>query len=194
MLIGTTPDSQEIIKRLRKSGSNSFGNRVYSITFDETYTDPNFKIPIFGAKYDFHLEGVVDCPEFLVYFPVFEEICLKYGLKLIYRKNFKQIFDENSNRDIQREQVQLLNIMDALERYPNQNERQSDERVEMDYKHAKQYYEKLPVETQRPIGTLSQSEWDAISIYVVFSFQKVSDFDDKISSCKRLKTWSSRST
>lgn len=26
--------------------------------------------PIFGAKYNFHLEGVVDCPEFLVNFPV----------------------------------------------------------------------------------------------------------------------------
>lgn len=25
--------------------------------------------PIFGAKYNFHLEGVVDCPEFLVFFP-----------------------------------------------------------------------------------------------------------------------------
>jgi hypothetical protein len=23
-------------------------------------------IPLFGAKYQFHLEGVVDCPEFLV--------------------------------------------------------------------------------------------------------------------------------
>jgi hypothetical protein len=23
-------------------------------------------VPLFGAKYKFHLEGVVDCPEFLV--------------------------------------------------------------------------------------------------------------------------------
>ncbi len=30
-------------------------------------------LPLFGAKYDFHLEGVVDCPEFLVYFPVLEK-------------------------------------------------------------------------------------------------------------------------
>lgn len=30
--------------------------------------------PLFGAKYNFHLEGVVDCPEFLVYFPVFEKL------------------------------------------------------------------------------------------------------------------------
>jgi len=29
--------------------------------------------PIFGAKYNFHLEGVVDCPEFLVYFPALEK-------------------------------------------------------------------------------------------------------------------------
>lgn len=32
--------------------------------------DTEEPFPIFGAKYNFHLEGVVDCPEFLVYFPV----------------------------------------------------------------------------------------------------------------------------
>ena len=29
--------------------------------------------PLFGAKYDFHLEGVVDCPEFLVHMPTMEK-------------------------------------------------------------------------------------------------------------------------
>src|SRR5687767_9226277 len=29
--IGTIPDSNEIIKRLRKSGGNSFGNSIYSV-------------------------------------------------------------------------------------------------------------------------------------------------------------------
>ena len=30
-------------------------------------------LPLFGARYNFHLEGVVDCPEFLVFFPVLEK-------------------------------------------------------------------------------------------------------------------------
>ena len=30
-------------------------------------------LPLFGARYNFHLQGVVDCPEFLVFFPVLEK-------------------------------------------------------------------------------------------------------------------------
>ena len=57
-------------KRLRASDSMSFGNDVYSVTFHGEDKD---NLPLFGAKYDFHLEGVVDCPEFLVHFPLLEK-------------------------------------------------------------------------------------------------------------------------
>lgn len=57
-------------QRLRESTDNSFGNEVYKVTF-ENEDKKNF--PLFGAKYNFHLEGVVDCPEFLVYFPLLEK-------------------------------------------------------------------------------------------------------------------------
>ena len=64
-------------KRVRAADDKrSFGNEVYSVTFQDENTD---NLPLFGAKYDFHLEGVVDCPEFLVYFPAFE----KYVLRLL---------------------------------------------------------------------------------------------------------------
>ena len=58
-------------KRLQASENGSFGNDLYRVTFDPTYKEKS--LPLFGAKYDFHLEGVVDCPEFLVYFPAFEK-------------------------------------------------------------------------------------------------------------------------
>ena len=48
----------------------SFGNEVYEISFD---TESKQNIPLFGAKYHFKLEGVVDCPEFIVYFPLLEK-------------------------------------------------------------------------------------------------------------------------
>ncbi len=57
-------------RRLRESPENSFGNEIYKISFQ---TEDKDNLPLFGAKYDFHLEGVVDCPEFLVYFPVLEK-------------------------------------------------------------------------------------------------------------------------
>ncbi|KAM6277379.1 mRNA cap guanine-N(7) methyltransferase isoform 2-T3 [Spheniscus humboldti] len=66
--IGTTPNSFELVKRLEASETNSFGNEVYSVKFEK-----KGEYPLFGCKYDFHLEEVVDVPEFLVYFPLLED-------------------------------------------------------------------------------------------------------------------------
>ena len=52
--------------RLEASNSNSFGNEVYRIEFPEDRKKEN---SLFGDKYNFFLEGVVNCPEFLVHFP-----------------------------------------------------------------------------------------------------------------------------
>lgn len=59
--IGTMPDANELMARVHKNGGNSFGNDVYQVVFDF----PTDKPPLFGARYNFHLDGVVDCPEFL---------------------------------------------------------------------------------------------------------------------------------
>jgi len=48
----------------------SFGNELYEISFD---TEDKQHIPLFGAKYHFKLEDVVDCPEFVVYFPLLQK-------------------------------------------------------------------------------------------------------------------------
>ncbi|XP_076992186.1 mRNA cap guanine-N(7) methyltransferase isoform X2 [Tamandua tetradactyla] len=66
--IGTTPNSFELIKRLEASESASFGNEIYTVKFEK-----KGDYPLFGCKYDFNLEGVVDVPEFLVYFPLLNE-------------------------------------------------------------------------------------------------------------------------
>lgn len=52
--------------RLKKSDTSSFGNDVFKIQFD---SDSKESFPLFGAKYEFFLEEVVNCPEFLVHFP-----------------------------------------------------------------------------------------------------------------------------
>lgn len=53
---------------MEESDTNSFGNEVYSVNFQK-----KDDYPLFGCQYDFNLEGVVNVPEFLVYFPLFEE-------------------------------------------------------------------------------------------------------------------------
>ena len=55
-------------RRLKESEDLSFGNNVYKVTFTE-----KDEFPLFGHKYDFHLDSVVDCPEFLVNFPLLEK-------------------------------------------------------------------------------------------------------------------------
>ncbi|GAB6032566.1 hypothetical protein CHUAL_011457 [Chamberlinius hualienensis] len=172
--IGTTPDSNQIVHRLKTSGGLSFGNDVYSITFHSNYDS----LPLFGAKYDFHLEDVVDCPEFLVYFPLLEKIAEKYGLKLIFNKRFDEYYHwvmetEGHSRHPDSGR-QLLGKMQALETYPPFSDDLASSN-EADYTYAKEKLESLDKDSgHRPsVGTISQSEWDAISLYLVFAFVKL---------------------
>lgn len=55
-------------KRLEASDSLSFGNEVFNVSFRSKGS-----YPLFGCQYHFSLEDVVDVPEFLVYFPLFEQ-------------------------------------------------------------------------------------------------------------------------
>lgn len=88
--IGTIPDAYDIMKRKRESGSNEIGNDLYKITFLGDAESP----PLFGAKYNFELDGVVNCPEFLVYFPLLVKLARKFGLKLVMKERFEDYFDK----------------------------------------------------------------------------------------------------
>ncbi|XP_053323982.1 mRNA cap guanine-N7 methyltransferase [Spea bombifrons] len=161
--IGTTPDGFELVKRLEASETSSFGNEVYSVTFQE-----KGKYPLFGCKYDFSLEGVVNVPEFLVYFPALVEMAKKYNMKLIYKKTFKEFFEEKVKNG---EQKMLLKKMKALEPYPAAPHSKLSWDNTDDYEHAQRYLESG--QARLPLGTLSKSEWDATSIYLVFAFEKL---------------------
>lgn len=87
--IGTIPNAYEIIRRQRDAGCDTFGNDIYRISFECDTAD----IPLFGAKYDFHLEDVVDCPEFLVHFPTLVKLARKYGLELEKKEDFPDFYN-----------------------------------------------------------------------------------------------------
>ena len=73
----------------QKTASNS----VFKINFDPPLDD-NSPPNLFGAKYEFSLEGVVmECPEFLVHFSTFVELAEKYGLTLVCRRRFDSYFN-----------------------------------------------------------------------------------------------------
>ncbi|XP_053347258.1 mRNA cap guanine-N7 methyltransferase [Clarias gariepinus] len=161
--IGTTPDAYELVKRLEQSESNSFGNDVYRVTFQK-----KGDYSLFGCQYDFNLEGVVDVPEFLVYFPLFVEMAKKYNMRLVYRKTFQQFFEEKIKDERNKS---LMQRMQALEQYPATDREGLVCDGEGEYEHAEKRARSTGVSL--PLGTLSRSEWEATSIYLVFVFEKI---------------------
>ncbi|GJD08715.1 mRNA cap guanine-N7 methyltransferase 1 [Galdieria sulphuraria] len=87
--IGTIPDSNVLVRKLRASSGLEFGNEFYRVVFDDssskTFTKP------FGIRYHFYLESsVLDIPEYLVVMPVFEKLAKGYGLELQLVMNFHE--------------------------------------------------------------------------------------------------------
>ncbi|XP_055302362.1 mRNA cap guanine-N7 methyltransferase isoform X2 [Sitodiplosis mosellana] len=157
--IGTIPDANDIMKRQREADSDEFGNEIYRIKFLSDTETP----PLFGAKYNFELDGVVNCPEFLVHFPLLVKLAAKFGLKLVLKERFDEYFEKNKNNS-----RGLLEKMNALETYPPFNQKEAaDMSASPEYAHVKSY------SRGRTCGTLSKSEWEASSLYLVFAFQKM---------------------
>jgi len=172
--IGTTPNSLELIRRLRQSSDTSFGNDIYNISF-ESQDKNNF--PLFGAKYNFHLEGVVDCPEFLVNFAALEKMAGQFGMKLVKKTTFADFFKIHSQN---RDNARLLGNMQALEPYPPWDGVEPASSKPEDYSYVREKFNaalESQASGQRPrkIGTLSLAEWEASTVYLVFVFQKVKD-------------------
>ena len=168
--IGTTTNAYELVHRLRDSTGTSLGSDVFSVK----YEGDMHHIPLFGAKYKFSLEGVVDCPEFLVYFPLFEKMCMKFGLRLIVRQRFDDFFQAKVKLN---EHRILLEKMMGLESYPADVNKQLVGNSLVDYVHATNFLDawKLSAPDNKyasKIGTLSKAEWEAATLYLVFVFQK----------------------
>ncbi|KAL0137163.1 guanine-N(7)-methyltransferase domain-containing protein [Mucor lusitanicus] len=113
--IGTMPDANWIVKRVRQEpvGSFGFGNSIYSITFDHIKDEDGTKTGFtpFGCKYMFHLVDAVDCPEYLVHWRTFENLASEYGLKLKFKENFHDFYASASKEE---EHARLLNRIGVI--------------------------------------------------------------------------------
>ncbi|KAG0174579.1 mRNA cap guanine-N7 methyltransferase [Apophysomyces sp. BC1015] len=108
--VGTIPDANWIVKRVKQEpkGSFGFGNSIYRIEFDNIKdSDSGGKAGFtkFGCKYMFHLVDAVDCPEYLVHWLTFEKLAREYGLSLRLRENFHDFYAQQSQNE---EHQQLL--------------------------------------------------------------------------------------
>ncbi|EGG06629.1 uncharacterized protein MELLADRAFT_36007, partial [Melampsora larici-populina 98AG31] len=92
VFIGTIPNPDLLIARLDKMRGerNVWGNPVYEITFPSLQPRP-----LYGFKYLFYLKDAVErVPEYIVFWEPFVQLAAEYGLKLIYREEFHQIFEQ----------------------------------------------------------------------------------------------------
>jgi mRNA (guanine-N7-)-methyltransferase len=181
--IGTTTNDFELIKRLRKSDDFSFGNEIYNIKF--LNLDDKNHIDLFGVKFDFQLDNVVECPEFLLNFEAFKRIAARHGLKFLFKKTFREFFDEHAEK---RDYKELISIMNAMEPYyTSRNYVDPKHRDSVDYEHINKKLEsdeefRNGLNSDETYATLSKSEWDVASLYLTFAFEKVDAEELKVSS------------
>ncbi|KAF5401346.1 mRNA cap guanine-N7 methyltransferase [Paragonimus heterotremus] len=176
-----------------------FGNSIYSVRFPrESFTvnhiEPpltddgcpkescdSLQFPLFGARYEFHLESVVDCPEFLVYPPLVDQLAAEYELKPAAAPiPFAQYFQTTlCNRSGREDPCELLTRMNALETWIKPEKRGLEDRLVAQhepnaYSHVENQIAKDPdtFYNSTAVGTISQAEWDVINLYSVIAFQK----------------------
>ena len=110
--IGTIVEDNVIVKRLRNrkninenkyiNEKLTFGNEYYSVKFSQKHFDK--KNGPYGIKYGFYLEDSIDkrdeegnikyVEEYLIIFKEFIELCKKYDLYLVEKKNFTKFYED----------------------------------------------------------------------------------------------------
>ncbi|KAK4474795.1 hypothetical protein MN116_001914 [Schistosoma mekongi] len=199
VFIATIPNAYEIVRRSNEalnvyvqnpSSQNDareikFGNPVYSVTFPATsfsirrrrnQTNDAIEVtfPLFGAKYNFFLDGVVDCPEFVVYPPLLDRLAADYKLvptqkPVSFAKNF---YNTLCNRSSPQDPKILLKRMEALEPWHINHDYSCSNNAE--YAHLIDHQNNSHNDSYS-FGTLSKSDWEVTSMYSLVAYQKKSN-------------------
>lgn len=79
-----------------------WGNSIYTVKFPRTRALPADGVfrPPYGWKYFYYLEEAVDVPEFVVPWEGFRALAEDYGLELLYRKPFPEVWEEEKDDPI----------------------------------------------------------------------------------------------
>uniref|UniRef100_A0A915EQY8 mRNA cap guanine-N(7) methyltransferase n=1 Tax=Ditylenchus dipsaci TaxID=166011 RepID=A0A915EQY8_9BILA len=153
--IGTLPDGSSIMNFLRKSDDGIFRNDVVKVTYTgNTIVSRITSHLLFGI------------------FPLLIKILDEFDMELVYHHSFPdavKYYLENNPREAR----PLMNRMRALEVYPPFP---SNPLVgnETEYEHASEKMKELNAGPNERMGTLSKSEWEVVSMYLVFAFRKKS--------------------
>ena len=114
-----------------------WGNSIYSIRFPRNQPltkrplprDGIFRPP-YGWRYHYSLEEAVDVPEYVVPWEGFRALAEDYGLELMYRKGFREVFeDESGDRELGM-LAERMGVMSRDRSLPNHGLLVSDEEME----------------------------------------------------------------
>jgi mRNA (guanine-N7-)-methyltransferase len=90
--IGTTVDSNVLVRKLREADGLAFWNPVYEVEFDDAFKSkvfPTNQTDGFGIEYTFTLaDAVTTCRECMVPKDVWVSLAAEYGLELVEWRNF----------------------------------------------------------------------------------------------------------
>ncbi|KAI6222831.1 MRNA cap guanine-N7 methyltransferase [Aphelenchoides besseyi] len=170
--IGTMPDARQILNLITNKGvNNCYENDVCRVDLtDKTIDLKTTQPPLFGAQIYFALDQVVNCPEYLAYFDLLQRMLADCDMELVYMKPFSEIYKDYLN---DKSALQLMSRMKAVETF-TLRERSHSKHDRNQYAHATKYLEeKFPNNNNEAIGTISDAEWEVISMYSVFAFRKV---------------------
>ncbi|CAI4228487.1 unnamed protein product [Auanema sp. JU1783] len=163
LFIGTLPDAERIVWAAREN-DGEYKTAVCSVTF-ENKEEMKGQPPLFGSMFHFSLDSQVNCPEFLAYFPLLQQLLSEMDMELVFMYRFPEAIEQ------WREQGRgLMGRMSALEAFPP-SEGVKLAGKEEEYESATKFLADLTSE-KRSVGTLSQSEWETVCMYLAFAFRK----------------------
>jgi len=113
VFIGTIPNADLLLQRLRSLPPDTekleFGNSVYNIRFDN-----RDESKVFGQRYSFYLEDAVeDVPEYVVHWEAFQKLALQYGLHLLYKEEFQEIYNQEHGHPEYGPLLEKMKVIDA---------------------------------------------------------------------------------
>jgi mRNA (guanine-N7-)-methyltransferase len=113
VFVGTIPNADWLLAQLDALPPDAapleFGNSVYKIRFEQRQPKP-----VFGHRYWFFLQDAVDdVPEYVVRWESFTGMAEEYGLRLLYKQEFHQVFQEHENHPEYGPLMVRMNVVDG---------------------------------------------------------------------------------
>lgn len=175
LLVGTTTNALEIVRRLRSARGGQVGNSLYRICTDSEQSVAD-SVPLFNGVYHFQLSDLVDFPEFFVH-PTLLDTLMTQQYMMARRelsRPFNEFFDAFHTNETARSDLANMNALTTHSRdaaLPDHDGRQ--------YSHVAASNVFGGDSADRgsgdspTVGTLGRDEWEVVTLYSTFAYEKL---------------------